>query len=186
MRIIGGFLKRREIVVPPGRIVRPTTDRTREAIFNLVEHRIDLEESDVLDLFAGSGSLGFEAVSRGARSVVLVERERQAVRCLRDNARKLDIEDACSIVQADAGHWLDRFGGPGFDLILADPPYDYPDLTALPARAIRHLHGDGLLVLEHDLRVSFDASSHLILSRAYGRTTVSVFGSPGTGDQEPE
>lgn len=177
MRIIGGFLKRREISVPSGLVVRPTTDRTREAIFNVVEHRLDLDDSDVLDLFAGSGSLGFEAVSRGARSVVLVDKDRQAIRTLRDNARKLDIEDTCSIVQADAGHWLDRFGGPGFDLILADPPYDYPDLATLPARAIRHLHPDGLLVLEHDLRISFEASRHLILSRAYGRTTVSVFGS---------
>ena len=176
MRIIAGTLKRRAIAAPKKGPVRPTTDRTREAMFNVITNRIDLEDVDVLDLFAGSGALGFEAISRGARSVVFVERDRSAMRTLLDNARHFDVEDACSLVQADAGVWLDRFGGPPFDLILADPPYDYPDMARLPEKVARHLHPEGLFLLEHDRRVSFDGSEHLIQSRAYGRTTVSVFG----------
>lgn len=178
MRIIAGTLKRRAIKVPKNDRVRPTTDRTREAMFNLIAHRLDLEDIDALDLFAGSGALGFEAISRGARSVVFVERDRDAMRTLRDNARHFEVEDACSLVQADAGVWLDRFGGPPFDLILADPPYDYPDLARLPEKVARHLHPEGLFLLEHDRRISFDGSEGLIQSRVYGRTTVSIFGGP--------
>lgn len=175
MRIIAGSLKRREILVPAGRVVRPTTDRTREALFHLVEHRIDLEDCDVLDLFAGSGSLAFEALSRGARSAVLVERDRSALRTLRENARRLGLDDACVVVQSDVGSWLGRFGGRGFDLILADPPYDFPDLAALPARALRLLSPGGLFVLEHDQGTSFESSAGFVLSRSYGRTTLTLF-----------
>lgn len=182
MRIIAGALKRREILVPPGRTVRPTTDRTREAMFNLVEHRLDLEDADVLDLFAGSGSLAFEALSRGARSAVLVERDRAAMRTLRDNARRLGLEDACMTVQSDVALWLSRFSGGGFDLILADPPYDYADLASLPARAIRRLNPGGLFVLEHDQGISFESSVGYVLARAYGRTTLTLFDT-ATGDE---
>ncbi len=175
MRIIAGRLRRRTLHAPTGNQTRPSTDRTREAIFNLVASRIDLEDADVLDLFAGTGALGLEAVSRGAQVATFVELDAAVLKVARRNADTLGVADSAVFVRADAVAYVRRYSGPPYSLILADPPYDLKDLAALPDLALPHVREDGLFVLEHDIHDSFDSHPHLETSRAYGKTVVSIF-----------
>lgn len=128
MRIIAGEFKGRTIESPSERTTRPTTDRVRESIFSAVYSRLpELDETDVLDAFAGSGALGIEALSRGARSCVFVERDRSALEVLEGNLRKLGLSSPCArVVNADAfdsRRFLRSQGARPFGLVLLDPPY---------------------------------------------------------------
>ena len=177
MRIVGGALSGRPIAAPPGRATRPTSERVREALFNLVAARTDLADIAVLDLFAGSGALGLEAVSRGAASATLVERHGPTLAVARANAAALGVAGAVRCVRADALAFLRRPpAGVPFGLAFADPPYDLAEIPALPALARPHLTADALFVLEHDTRHDFSAAPGLVVARAYGQTVVSIFG----------
>ena len=176
MRIIGGRYRRRLLKAPKGYLTRPSTDRVRESIFNLLTSRIRFDGARVLDLFAGTGALGLEALSRGAASATFVESNGAVLQVARHNAASLDAADACRFVRADAVAYLRRYAGPPFDVIFADPPYDLDGLTDLPELARPHLNADGRFVLEHDARHHFDEPTPgLDTSRAYGRTIVSIF-----------
>lgn len=175
MRIIAGRFRRRTLLAPKGHLTRPTTDRTRESLFSLLESRMSLDGADVLDLFAGTGSLGLEALSRGAQDVTFVEANGAVLKYTRRNAAALAVEDACAFLRADVVGYLERYQGPPFDLILADPPYTLPALPRLPGLALPLLKPEGYFALEHDRRHRFDDHPALLLSRPYGRTTVSLF-----------
>ena len=122
-----------------------------------------------------TGSLGLEAVSRGAATVSFVEMQAGVLKVARQNAADLGVADLCRFLRADAVAYLERYHGPPFDLILADPPYDLEALPSLPDLALPHLNPGGLFLLEHDARLTFDGHPHLDTSRPYGRTIVSVF-----------
>ncbi len=175
MRIVGGRFRRATIKAPKGTDVRPTTDRVREAVFNVLHARDALDGALVLDLFAGTGALGFEALSRGAKRAVFVEVASSVLRTTRENANTLGIEEACSFTTADVLHWLGRPVRQPFDLIFADPPYDFEELPSLPALVRPHLAETGLFILEHDARHTFGEEPALLMSRAYGKTVVSMF-----------
>ena len=181
MRIIAGRLRSRKLQAPKGRLTRPTSDRVREALFNLVESRLDLEDADVLDLFAGTGALGLEALSRGAIAVTLVESNAAVLKIARQNAASLGVNEAVDSLRSDAVAFLERYSGPAFDLILADPPYALDALRRLPDLVCPHLKPHGLFALEHDARYDFTGDTRLVTSRTYGRTVLSLF-DPG----EPE
>ena len=119
VRIIGGEWRSRVIHFPPTASLRPTPDRVRETLFNWLGQRLD--GLACLDLFAGSGALGFEALSRGARRVVMIERDRAAARALRENARKLDAQGA-QVIESDALAYL-RSATETFDVVFVDPPF---------------------------------------------------------------
>jgi 16S rRNA (guanine966-N2)-methyltransferase len=175
LRIIGGRLRRRTFRVPKGQLTRPTLDRAKESIFNMIESRIDLEDAYVLDLFSGTGSLAFEALSRGAETATLVEHQAAVMKCAQENALALELSDACQFVRADVLVYLKSYHGPSFDLILADPPYEFDTLPRLPDLILPRLKPGGLLVLEHDSRHRFNDHEAFETARAYGRTTVSLF-----------
>ena len=175
MRIIAGRLRRRVLRAPRGTLTRPTSDRTRESIFNLIMNRLNLDGAAVLDLFAGTGALGLEAISRGAAAVTFVEKQTNVLKFARLNADDLDVAGQSWVLRADAVAYLERYHGPLFDVIFADPPYDLEALPDLPDLAVPHLNPGGLFVLEHDARLAFDGHPHLDTSRPYGRTVVSVF-----------
>lgn len=130
MRVVAGELRGRLFEGPPGLDTRPTTDKVREAVFNALGSLDLLRDATVADLFAGSGGLGIEALSRGAAHVTFVERDRGALRVLRDNLRALDLDRRSKVVPGDA---LVMVGGLDVDLVLADPPYGFdkwPELLA--------------------------------------------------------
>jgi len=175
MRIIGGRLKRAALKAPKGLSVRPTTDKVREALFNALRARIPIDGTLVLDLFAGTGALGFEALSRGAERAVFVEDDASVLSVTKANASALGLEEACTFVRSDVLKWLRRPVRQRFDLIFADPPYGLEDLQVLPGLAQPHLAEDGLFVLEHDARHAFDGEPSLMMSKSYGRTAISMF-----------
>jgi len=175
MRIIAGRYRRKALKAPKTKATRPTSDRTKEGLFNLLTHRMDLNGAAVLDLFAGTGSLGLEALSRGAQRAWFVEQQEAVLKYARTNATALDASALCWFVRGDAVPYLKRYQGTPFNLILADPPYDLEALPKLPDLAIKHLAEGGYFALEHDVRHDFSGHAHLDVSRAYGRTVVSLF-----------
>jgi len=175
MRIIAGTHRGRQLKTPSGPETRPTMDRTREAIFSMVFSRMPIAGSRVADLFAGSGALGLEALSRGAAFCTFVEQHAAPFKTLCENIALLNARTQSSAVKSTVDTWLVRQKPESFGLILADPPYDLPGLDALPDRLLPLLLRDGLLVLEHDDRHLFDDHPAHLLSRAYGKTVVSLF-----------
>jgi len=177
MRIITGTLKGRKIPVPPTGLLRPTSDRTKEGLFSALSSRIYFENRTVLDLFAGSGNLGFEAISRGVSSVVFVDSEPEHLKHIEKLAQSFDIVDQVETVAARVEDYLDRNKESSFDIIFADPPYDYFELADLPGKILVNnmLNKDGFFVLEHDKRHDFASHSNCVYTKPYGRTIVSIF-----------
>lgn len=156
MRIIAGSAGGRHLEVPRGSRIRPTSDRVREALFSVLEARRIVVGARVLDLYAGSGALGLEAASRGARSVVLVDSAREAIGAIQRNLRTLEL-DRVDVVHSTVERYLRRRdGGEPFDLVLCDPPYGVPsaELAEVLAALVRErsLVVGGLLVVERAAR----------------------------------
>lgn len=145
MRVSSGLLKGRKLACPPGLAVRPMTERVRLAVFNILADRV--EGARVLDLYAGSGSLGIEALSRGAASAVFVERDAE---CLRGNLKEFGLD--AEVREGEVGRVVPALAGP-FDLVFADPPYAR-DAKALPPEVFADLAllPDGPLVVLHHRR----------------------------------
>jgi 16S rRNA (guanine966-N2)-methyltransferase len=138
MRVVAGTARGRTLVTPPGARTRPTTDRGREAVFNALWSRDAVEDADVVDLFAGSGALGVEALSRGAAHVTFVDRDRAARYAIRRNVEVCGFEDRVTIVETPVEPWLATLGGDvRFDLAFCDPPYAFDGwvdlLVSVPA-----------------------------------------------------
>ena len=175
MRIIAGSRKGHRITAPPGRSTRPTFDRVRENVFNIVAPWVG--DAAVLDLFAGSGAMGLEALSRGAARAVFVESDTQACRAINENLDRLRLTGAQVLCQ-DATQFL-RQEHRAFDLVFCDPPYDELDrrLPELARAAPRLLQEDGVLVLESSSRdpepelPGLEATS----SRRYGAARITLF-----------
>jgi 16S rRNA (guanine966-N2)-methyltransferase len=175
MRVIAGSRKGHTIAAPRGLDTRPTSDRVRENVFNLVG---PVDGATVLDLYAGSGALGIEALSRGAVRAVFVERDPDAARTIERNLDKLRLTGA-RVVRADAVTTLAQEAGAGrkYDLVLVDPPYGmFGDLQPQLARYLPPvLAADGLLVVETDARVEPELPLPQRTSRRYGQARVTVF-----------
>lgn len=169
MRVVAGELRGRLFEAPPGHDTRPTTDKVREATFNALGSLDLVRDATVADLFAGSGGLGIEALSRGAAHVTFVERDRVALRVLRDNLRSLGLDARSKVVPGDA---IVIVAGLDVDLVLADPPYEFDHWPALLA-ATRA----GFVVAEAGRALDdLDAPGwEVIRTKRYGRTWVTFF-----------
>lgn len=186
LRVIAGELGGRRIRAPAGRGTRPTPERVREAWFSALGGR--LSGLAVLDLFAGSGALGIEALSRGAARVRFVESDRRAAGVIRDNLQELGVEGRAEVTVADCFAFLagPRGGGERYAVALADPPYGSGEGRRLLERFVRDPFAD-LLCLEHgvgtadELREVASPDWH----RTYGDTALSFF-RPGAGSPRPE
>jgi len=182
MRIIGGTWGGRRLKAPKGVVVRPTADRVREALFSSIESRFDvLPEASVLDCYAGTGALGLEALSRGARHATFVESDRRVAEVLRQNLQMADSSATCLVVN-DISLTVSRRDIPGrpFSLLFLDPPYK---LKPVQVRAvIESIVAVGLLVsgavvvYEHDGRQEplWPTRFEPIFGHQYGGTTISV------------
>lgn len=180
MRIIAGSLRGRVLKSPTGEGCRPAMGRTREALFSMLEARgVCWSACRVLDLFAGSGSLAFEAVSRGAPEAVLVEQAPHILRCLEDNIHLLDVAGQVRIVREDVTRYLRRGVEEPFDMIFLDPPYrkGYTDTCLATMVARDWLAQDGLISaeIEKDLQVKAPAGLELLTERLFGQTRVCIW-----------
>ena len=175
MRIIAGERKGHAIYAPKGLETRPTSDRVRENVFNIVAPWV--EGARVLDLYAGSGAMGLEALSRGAASAVFVEAEPLAVRAIERNLDRLRLTGA-AVLRSDAitGLAQEAASDRKYDLVLADPPYSMTDYNALARYLPLVLAEDGLVVLESAARTEPELLGLDVRStRKYGSTRVTVF-----------
>lgn len=169
LRLSGGVWRGRRIAVPAG--ARPTEGRVREALMSMWQSH--LSAARVLDLFAGSGAVGLECLSRGAETALLVDRSNAGLRSLKQNCRDLKAGDAAKVLRLDLPKGLSRIGA-SFDLIFADPPYDFSDYEALVVGARALLRPDGRLVVEHESPLP--EALEPLDCRVYGGSRLSFYG----------
>ncbi len=178
MRITGGELRSRRIETSHLRGVRPTTDRVRESLFNIIEHAVVLEDATVLDMFGGSGILSFESLSRGARACYCVEKHRGNAKSIAKAAQTLNLQDTLTVLCKDATKIVSNDIDSPLSLAFLDPPYSSAVLDAalrvLPTLAWTNDH---MIVVEHSPQHFFQIPSQLVQEdqRGYGDTTLTFF-----------
>ncbi|HIW99187.1 MAG TPA: 16S rRNA (guanine(966)-N(2))-methyltransferase RsmD [Candidatus Nesterenkonia stercoripullorum] len=180
-RIIAGSFKGRRLASVPHDGTRPTSDRVKESLFSRLEGYDAIVDAVVVDLFAGSGALGLEALSRGARSAELVDKGEAAVRTMKRNAAQVGVVDGsppqATVTKADAAKYLRARSGPPIELLFLDPPYAFSakELTQVLASAGEQLHPAATVVVERDARSGepeWPAGLELFHDRSYGTTHV--------------
>lgn len=176
MRIIRGIFGRRRFDPPANIKARPTTDFARENIFNVIENIIDIEDTTVLDLFAGTGAISFEFLSRGAKHVTSVEKAGPQIQFIKKVASQLDILDKISIIRADALKYI-NCADTSFDIIFADPPYDMAGFAEIPQKIISSplVRKGTLFIIEHNRTHDFSHLPGFIDHRTYGSVNFSIF-----------
>lgn len=187
MRIIAGKYRGHLLQSIRDVRVRPVTDRVKGSIFNSLQNRLNLIDARVLDLFAGTGSLGFEALSRGAAEVQFVDDDQDILDVLKLNAQKLGCLDECRIMRGNALQFLENMNDE-FSLIFADPPYAYEDTSILPRLIFQRklISRDGFLIIEHSKQTMFEESSlyKIVHHKRFGNTIVSFFGHPENREEQ--
>ena len=181
MRITGGEFGGRNLKVPKSDAIRPTQDRVREALFNIIQ--FEVPGSDFLDLFAGSGAVGLEALSRGAKSATFVEANRRHLAVLKENLDSCRVQStAVAVADADAYRWIATYSGPGFSIGFADPPYALGEekgyasvLATLAERGV--IRPGGLFVAEMTAVQKAEETPgwELIRDRTYGKTRLCLW-----------
>ena len=170
MRVVAGTLRGRPIVAPEGEATRPTTDRAREATFNALVSLGAVEDAKVVDLFAGSGAMGIEALSRGAASCTFVERDRKALDSIRYNIKALQLIENTTVLSGDV--MTNVVALRNVDLVLADPPYDFDRWTDLLTVLNLVLAPGGVVVTESGREIQPPDGWEAIRSKRYGRAWV--------------
>ncbi len=175
MRIVGGKYRGRSFNPDKRFTARPTTDLAKESLFNILANRYDFTGMNVLDLFAGTGSIGYEFLSRDAGEVTLVDKDHHHIRFIRKTIGVLGAENA-RIIQDDVFRFLKNCPF-SFDIIFADPPYEFPFLNEIPIKVFEAsvLKENGLFILEHSQSHNFSKSSHFSEMRKYGKVQFSFF-----------
>jgi len=179
MRIISGIYGRRRFQVPSSFKARPTTDFAKENLFNVLTNCIDLDGLDALDLFAGTGSISFELLSRGCRSVTAVEQNRSHISFISKVADELKT-NSLSLVKGDVFRFLKSESEQSFDFIFADPPYSLSTLPEVPKIVLEKnlLRSGGMFVMEHSKDNDFSSLPFFSQLRVYGAVNFSIFVKP--------
>jgi len=154
MRIIAGYLRGRVVKMPKSKLVRPTTDKVKESLFNYLVNQIDFEGISVCDIYAGSGSLGLESLSRGAGSVHFVEKNFPVAKVLEENIGTLDASNYCKIFKMPAVNFSKMADFNKYDLILADPPFFHDDIHQAAINLLERgfLKENGRLIIERSIQ----------------------------------
>ncbi len=176
MRIIRGKYGRRRFDVPTNISARPTTDFARENIFNVLENLVDFDDEPVaLDLFAGTGAITFEFLSRGCSEVTSIEKAATQYNFIRKVAQQLNVSNL-RLIKGDALKFAEM-SDQKFDIIFADPPYDLPDFGTIPELILnsRMLKPETIIVVEHSKKYDFSTLPHFLEHRAYGSVNFSIF-----------
>ncbi len=175
MRIIAGKYRSRRILPPKNLPVRPTTDRARESLFNILNNLLDFSEIRALDLFAGTGAISFELVSRGCPKVTAVDQNRQCTEWIRKAAGDFNMENI-TVRQADTFRFVKQTPEK-YDLIFADPPYHLENIAHISRQVFEYglLAEGGWLVIEHPAGIDFSEQPHFHSHRKYGKVNFSFF-----------
>jgi 16S rRNA (guanine(966)-N(2))-methyltransferase RsmD len=175
VRIISGKLKSRRIHPPNNLPVRPTTDRAKESLFNILNNNFNIEGLRILDLFAGTGNISFEFLSRGAKEVIAVENNARCIDFISRTARDLKLE-SLSCIRANAFKYL-NYKHQAFDIIFADPPYNSQEYNRIPELVFSNelLNKDGFLIIEHPREINFTENPNYVETRNYGMVHFSFF-----------
>jgi len=181
MRIISGKYKGKTIPAPKSIEARPTTDYAKTALFNILEHRLDFEELEVLDLFSGTGSIGFEFLSRGAKSVIAVDQHHMAANFANEFAGTLGYEKQYKAYRNECLRALKQVNKT-FDIVFCDPPYSFPKHDKLVQSIIENnlVKPGGLLIVEHGSKTSLETQPFFTEVRKYGNVLFSFFEIPLT------
>ncbi|MDR2499134.1 MAG: 16S rRNA (guanine(966)-N(2))-methyltransferase RsmD [Tannerellaceae bacterium] len=179
MRIISGIYGRRRFPIPSNFSARPTTDFAKENLFNVLANLIDLDGTEALDLFAGTGSIAFELISRGCARVTAIENDRAHAAFIAKVAAELQTS-ALQLICTDAYRFVRKWKGQAFDFIFADPPYKHSELTTVPQLVLgnRLLKDGGLFVMEHSAAHNFADIPDLhgfFRQLSYGSVNFSLF-----------
>ena len=174
VRLIAGKFGGRKLDAPDRRSTHAMSERVRGALFNSLGSVVG--DATVLDAFAGSGSIGFEALSRGAKRVVFVEKDRIAAKIIMKNSEMLGVEGEVDVIRAGVSSWLDTTKEKGFDLIFADPPYHDPQFSTIQ-KLFRLLKVGGIMVLSHPGKGEVPIQSGIVVvdNRSYGTVTLTFF-----------
>lgn len=183
MRIIRGKYGKRRFDVPRQITARPTTDFARENLFNVIENMRDLEGLTALDLFAGTGAVSWEFVSRGCREVTAVEQAQVQAGFIRQVKKKLG-DAALRLVRGDVFRYIER-AGKAFDIVFADPPYDHPRFAEIPALILesKTVKEGTLVIIEHNRNHDFSRLPGFTRHLVYGSVNFSIF-EVGAGEKE--
>lgn len=177
MRIIGGKFKGRILKSVRDLSVRPTSDRAKQIIFDVLSNRIDFDGIEVVDFFAGSGSLGLEAISRGAKKATFIDKSRKSLNVIEENVNALGCKNQCFVHQADV-FWYIKNVPKKFDLIFADPPYKLEKINLLPKIIYTSgiLHDGSYLIMEHYYRsvVELDEKIYEVTKKNCGQTVILI------------
>ena len=175
MRIIRGSHRGRQIYPPATLPVRPTTDFAKEGLFNILEHTFEFDGLDVLDLFAGTGSITYEFASRGCRNVLAVDHNQRCTSFIAETAKGMKMSNI-RVVKTDVFRFLGGLKSK-FSLVFADPPYSHENIALLPELILKKeiLHPDGWLILEHPGSYDFSDEPFFLKHRKYGEVNFSFF-----------
>ncbi|MCF8358125.1 MAG: 16S rRNA (guanine(966)-N(2))-methyltransferase RsmD [Prolixibacteraceae bacterium] len=180
MRIIGGTYKGRQFNPGKSFKARPTTDQAKESLFNILTNKVDFTSISVLDLFAGTGSISFEFLSRGTSNITMVELNFKHVQFIKSVVKELG--EVANIYRTDVFKFL-QHEKTKYDLIFADPPYDHPRFGEIPGIILGKnlLSDNGLLIVEHSKKFNFSKIHGFIELRKYGNVNFSFFTKIGNG-----
>ncbi|MCK9612857.1 MAG: 16S rRNA (guanine(966)-N(2))-methyltransferase RsmD [Bacteroidales bacterium] len=175
MRIISGYLGGRKLHPPANLPVRPTTDLAKESLFNVLNNLIDFDNLKILDLFAGTGSISFEFVSRGCSEVTAIDMNHKCVSFIIRTCQELKIENLRAY-RNDVFSFINH-SNKKFDVIFADPPYDLNNIHSIPDLIFSKnlLFPDGLLIIEHPKNIDFSLHTSFSQHRNYGKVNFSFF-----------
>lgn len=178
MRVIAGKFKRSILYSVDDMSVRPVMDRVKEYIFNVLSDRV--QDADVCDIFAGSGALGIEAISRGAKHVSFVDLQLKSIKAIDANVEKFSIKSQCHILKQDAFRFVERHQKQ-YDIIFCDPPYRFKEFHEIIENILKAnmLKDDGILITEHHSKIQFDKlvdGYHIIRDKKFGKTIITMIG----------
>lgn len=174
MRIISGEFGGRIIDAPSNKRTHPMSERVRNALFNSISS--DIEDAEVLDAFSGSGSIGFEALSRGAKHVTFIENDRLAIKILKKNIDDLGCENRATLVSGPVSSWLENNPDKKFDIIIADPPYHNVQFSTVK-KLFGYLKSGALMVLSHPGRGEVPTANGVVVvdNRSYGTAALTFY-----------
>ncbi|MDO5041775.1 MAG: 16S rRNA (guanine(966)-N(2))-methyltransferase RsmD [Peptoniphilus sp.] len=178
MRVISGDKRGTKLFSPKNTDIRPTEDRVKENVFNLISH--NLQGSTALDLFAGSGAIGIEFLSRGSERVYFVEKNKESIKLIEQNLEKTDFKSSSVLIKGDSISTLSKLKGMKFNYIYIDPPYDKGELYVKSIESIINydlIDENSVVIIEEDenYRNTYDKYLNLLKSKKYGNTHISIW-----------